>query len=174
MFTITLLVTGCQARITFSTSTQSKVPTGNKTAEGLSQDALVELGKLIDGEKARTMADQVAKYLCGENQELLYEMMEKAFRDSIPNEQFSKTMQGLFSVYGKPITADYKQVEYGKKFTSGSWKPLHTYWYAVQTSKHPKGTHFLIVQIILEEKELAVSSMQIVTFPLGKIPPMLQ
>jgi hypothetical protein len=44
---------------------------------------------------------------------------------------------------------------------------MRKFWYAAKTTKYEKGSHFLIVEVVPDGGELAVSSFAIVNFPLG-------
>lgn len=168
-----LFTGGCNTQSAVKSATTSSQQTPGKPAI-LDTAGLIEMGKQIDANRARALADQAASIIISKDQTELYVLMEKELQQGLTSEQFAKSIEVLFKAYGKPETFEFKMVEYGKKSTYGSWKPIHKFWYAVQTEKHPKGTHFLILEIILSNNDLAVSSAQVVTFPLGKIPPSLQ
>lgn len=153
---------------------RSKVATNTSAIEEQrhlkKESDVVKLGSQISAEQSRSLAAHAADRMIAGEDGVLLEMMDAEFREGKSVAQFSKALESMYALYGKPVEKDWKRYEIGKKWSVRDWYPLHTHWYAVQTSKHAKGSYFLIVQIVKLNEKLFVSSMQIVTFPLGKIP----
>lgn len=100
--------------------------------------------------------------------------MEQAFRDAVPEKDMKPLAEKVYSIYGKPLDAEFKNGEIGyRMYENGVRKPMRKFWYAVRTSEHEKGTAFLFTEIIPDGKSLACGQFSIVTFPLG-IPPSLR
>ncbi len=122
----------------------------------------------IDSAAARHLGDQVAKDLEADNRDALRERMESAFTNTVSAKEFDDICNQMVEIYGRPIEFEFKQEELGSKFDAhGATTPMRKFWYAAKTTKYDKGSHFLIVEIIRDQGEVAVSSFAIVNFPLG-------
>ena len=77
-------------------------------------------------------------------------------------------------MYGKPIDAEFKRDEIGRKTGTGGYdKPLRKFWYALRTTKYERGTVYLNVEVVPDDGALASSGFAMVTFPLG-VPPSMK
>ena len=130
-----------------------------------------EADKAINHERARELSDSIAASLVKDDRASVRNSMEKAFRHYYDDNSFAALMDQMFAAYGKPIEVEYKMDELGRKTGSGGYdKPMRKFWYATRTSKHEKGTVFLIVEIVPDDNSLASSTVSFVTFPLGAPP----
>lgn len=122
----------------------------------------------IESTSARNLSDRVADDLIHDRRNILRERMEKAFRDTVAANDFDSTIDQMLQVYGQPIELEFKQEELGSKLHSdGTTKAMRKFWYAAKTTKYDEGSHFLVVEVVPDGRELAVSSFAVVNFPLG-------
>ena len=122
----------------------------------------------ITSNQARYLGDSIAKDLLTGDINNLHQKLESAFRDSVSDQQLKSILQQMTEVYGKPINFEFKQEEVGSKvYADGTTKAMRKLWYAAKTTKYETGSHFLIVEIVLDGDELFVASFAIVDFPLG-------
>lgn len=122
----------------------------------------------IDRTTARDLGDRVANDLIQDRRDILRDMMENAFRDTVAANNFDSIIDQMVQVYGRPIEFEFKQEELGSKlYADGTTKVMRKFWYAAKTTRYEKGSHFLIVEVIPDGRKLAVSSFAIVNFPLG-------
>ena len=117
---------------------------------------------------SKKLADTVATGLLQDQKSVVYGNLEKSFRDSMTESDLDSVMKQMVQAYGRPIEFQFKKEEVGSKtYDDGTQKPMRTFWYAARTTKHEIGSHFLIVEVVPDDKRLAVSSFAIVNFPLG-------
>jgi len=129
---------------------------------------------IINREKARTLSDSLKDDLLKDHRLELLSRMEKATRDHFEKEPFGPVIDQMVAGYGKPLEAEYKMDEVGRKTAAGGYdKPERKFWYATRTTKYEKGTVFLIVEVVPEGDGLAISSFSMVTFTDG-VPPSLK
>ncbi len=127
----------------------------------------------MDGLTARNLSDRVANELIQDPRDNR-DSMESAFRDTVTANDFNSILDQMVQVYGKPIEFEFKREELGSKvYADGTTKAMRKFWYAANTTKYEKGSHFLIVEVVPDGGNVAVSSFAIVDFPLG-IPETLQ
>lgn len=120
----------------------------------------------IDPDKAREIADSLANILIKER--VNSDKLEKAFRESLSERDLDLVVEQMVQAYGRPMEFQFKHEDFGSKvYDDGTQKPMRKFWYAAKTTKHEKGTHFLIVEVVPDGDQLAVSSFAIVNFPLG-------
>ena len=94
--------------------------------------------------------------------------MEKAAREYYDQLAFDGIVDQMFGTFGSPIEARFKKGEQGRKWGTGGYdKPMLKHWYAVRTSKHEFGSHFISVEIVPDEDGYASSGVSIVNFPMG-------
>lgn len=172
LFRLVILVlfagSGCDSKQV--TATQ---PKPSSTVSAFSEEELIKAGSEIDAGKSRELAMKSATAFLEGDANTIYGLMEAAYRSQTSNENFEKVFSGVRNMYGKPVSIEYKATEYGKKYT-GTWKPMQKFFFALETEKHPKGTHFLILEIVKTKDDLELSWFSAIYFPLGKIPPHLQ
>ena len=127
-----------------------------------------EADKAIDHERARELSDSIASNLVKDDRAAIRNSMEKALRDNCDDSCFSAVIDQMFAVYGKAMQVEYKMDELGRRTGSGGYdKPMRKFWYTTRTSKHEKGTVFLIVEIVPDMGSLATSTVSLVTFQRG-------
>lgn len=127
-----------------------------------------EAQSAIDSNKARELGNSIANDLLRDSVKGLHQKLEKAFRDSVKEEELNSILEQMAQVYGKPMDFEFKQEELGSKvYVDGTTKAMRKLWYAAKTTKYEKGSHFLIVEVVPDGDKLAVSSFAIVNFPLG-------
>ena len=94
--------------------------------------------------------------------------MEKAARDYYDQGAVDSILDKMIGLFGSPVEVKFKKVEQGRKWGTGGYdKPMLKHWYAVRTSKHDYGSHFIFVEIVPDEEEYASSGISIVNFPAG-------
>ena len=128
-----------------------------------------EASKAINLEQARELSDSIAGNLVKDDRTYVRNAMERGFRDYYDEAAFSSFVDQLFSAYGKPLEVEYKMDELGRKTAMGYDKPMRKFWYALETSKFARGTHFLIVEVVPDGESLAVASFSVVSFS-GEVP----
>lgn len=122
----------------------------------------------IDSTAARNLSDLLANDLIHDRRNTIRGRMENAFRDMVAANDFDSIIDQMVHFYGRPIEFEFKQEELGSKiYPDGTTKPMRKFWYAAKTTKYEKDSHFLIVEVVRDGKELAVSSFAIVSFPMG-------
>lgn len=127
-----------------------------------------------DLQAARTLANSLADNLVNDRRSDIRASLENAFRDAIDEKQFNALLDRMIEAYGKPLDFELKRYEMGtKEYADSQTKPMRKFWYAAQTNKYKKGSHFLIVEVVPDGRTLAVSSFAIVNFSAG-IPPDLK
>jgi len=132
-------------------------------------------GSSINFQKARNFSDSFVEAIIKDMYSDLRRKLAKDLRDSIPEEQIKPTLDKIYATYGgKPLEPEFKMDEIGYKlYSEGVKKPLRKFWYAIRTTEHKKGTHFLFVEVVPEGDRLVCAGFSIVTFPLG-VPPALK
>jgi hypothetical protein len=117
---------------------------------------------------SKELADTLATSLMQDQKSEVYRNLEKSFRDSMTESDLDSVMKQMVQAYGRPIEFQFRQEEVGlKTYDDGTQKPLRTFSYAARTTKHEIGSHFLIVEVVPDDRRLAVSSFAIVNFPFG-------
>jgi hypothetical protein len=130
-----------------------------------------EAERAIDHTKARQLSASIADSLLKDDRARLRKQLEKAARDYYDEASIGSTVDQMFAMYGKPLEANYKMDEIGRKTGSGGYdKPMRKFWYAVRTPKYEKGGVYLTVEVVPDEGGLATSGFSLVTFPLGAPP----
>lgn len=152
-----LSLSGCALRGVFSTSRPT--PANDNSAER---------------EAARQLSDSMADDLVNNRRAALLAKMERELRDATGAEAFNLAVDQMLAAYGSPVEAEYRMDEIGTKtYPDGRSKPMRKFWYAVRTTAHERGSHFLFIEVTTDEQGPAGSSFAIVTFPAG-VPPALQ
>ncbi|MEQ1646571.1 MAG: hypothetical protein ABL959_24160 [Pyrinomonadaceae bacterium] len=129
---------------------------------------------VVDQMQARILADSIVADLLKDNRETLLSKMEVGAREYYGLSGLNEVVDKMFSSYGKPLSADYKKDEVGRKTGIGAYdKPMRKFWYLVETSKYPKASHFIFVEIVPDGLGIASSGFAIVNFPMG-VPPDMQ
>lgn len=94
--------------------------------------------------------------------------MEKSARDYYDDSSFGSVIEEMFNVYGRPLDAEYKKDNIGRKTGTGGYdKPVRKFWYATRTTKYDKESIYLTVEIVPDGSGLASSGFSMVTFPMG-------
>ncbi len=134
-----------------------------------------EADKAIDHTQARQLSDLIAQNLLKDDRGSLRNQMEKGAREVYDEKSLGSIIDQMFAMYGKPLEAEYKTDDLGRKTGTGGYdKPVRKFWYALRTEKYQKGTVFLTVEIVPDDGGLASSSFQMLTFPTGPPPPWLR
>ncbi len=134
---------------------------GGADARGLSADT-----GAVDLSRARTFADELVKAILAEDWQAIRSRMEPALRDAYDLAHVRGVLDRMFAAYGKPLEAEFKSDEVGKQvYQDGTARPLRKFWYALRTSTHDKGSHFMIIAVVPGEGEsLACVTFSIVSF----------
>jgi len=102
-----------------------------------------------------------------------YTKMGQVFRQATSEAQFGTVVDGMNKMFGNVLDAEYKSAEIGTNFSFAGIKKQWTLIYAVRTSTTPKGKYFAKIDLVADP-HLGIQSFQIMTFPLGRVPPNLQ
>ena len=122
----------------------------------------------VDARRAREVSDKVAEAILDDRTKDLYQLLEKAFRDAVSEHDFQPMLAQMYSAYGKPLEVEFKNEEVGfKVYANLARKPMRKFWYALRTSTQPKGTYFLITEIVPDGESLRCSTFSIVSFSDG-------
>lgn len=152
---VVIAVTGCGS------------PAANITSINISSASNV----VIDQVQARTYSDSIVQDLLKDNREALLSKMEVQAREYYGIEGMNEVVDQMFAMFGKPLAADYKKDEIGRKTGTGGYdKPMRKFWYVVETTKYPKGNYFIFVEVVPDGEAIASSGFAIVNFPIG-VPP---
>jgi hypothetical protein len=116
----------------------------------------------IESKRARTLGDRTGQYLMTGDRDNLKATFISEVR-SLPISQFNSSLDEVLEHYGQPIELQFKSEE----ILTGAQDPVSRIWYAMRTTKHDKWSHFLIIDIVVEDNDLAVSRFSIVDFPHG-------
>lgn len=82
--------------------------------------------------------------------------MEVEAREYYGLSGLNEIVEKMFEAYGKPLSATYKKDEIGRKTGTGGYdKPMRKFWYLIETSKHPKESHFIFVEIVPDGVSIA-------------------
>jgi hypothetical protein len=158
-----ICVCGC-SKPTQMPPLEVRMPTTNNphTVEVVKTDALVH-------EHARALSDCMVADLVADRREEAYSRMESDFRQINKMEQFELSMNLLFAPYGRPIDAEFKAMQAGTiaNVAASATRPMLKLWYAVTTTKHKRGNHFIFVEVVSDQDRLAIRRFSIVGFPGG-------
>ena len=117
-------------------------------------------GSSIDAHKARVFADGLLKDLEKDMPSEVYRKMEATFRLSANEQEFEVTLKNLYATYGKPLESEYIHDTVGvRTYSGGEMKPLRKLFYAVKTTKYPKGVYYLAIEVVPDGSGLASSGI---------------
>ncbi|HEY5038745.1 MAG TPA: hypothetical protein VIJ93_06725 [bacterium] len=98
---------------------------------------------------ARTLSDVVAEDLVKKNSQDLYSRLDWGFQNIVRSPMdVEKVLEKMFAQYGQPVQCEIKVSQLGQKMDGLQMRPTRVFWYAVKTTKYPKGKYFLKVEII--------------------------
>jgi hypothetical protein len=98
---------------------------------------------------ARTLSDVVAEDLVKKNSQDLYSRLDWGFQNIVRNPaDVEKVLEKMFTQYGQPVQCEIKASQPGQKMDGLQIRPTRVFWYAVKTTKYPKGKYFLKIEII--------------------------
>jgi hypothetical protein len=127
------------------------------------------------GPAARHVADAFVADLLASRQDQMYARMERRFREDNPQGAFPPYLDAMFAWGGKPLSAEFKAYEDGRKFyLDGTSKPMRKFWYAARTTKSEGGPYFLMVEVVPDEGGPACTAAGLVNFPKTGPPPNLR
>ncbi len=130
--------------------------------------ALPRAIQVVDESKAKTFSDSVVDDLLNDDRDGLFSKVESSVREYYKTKGFDTLIENLFDTFGEPVRVEYKKNMVGQKTNvRGTLRPMRKFWYAVETTKFKIGTHFIFVEVVEEEQQLASSGFAIVNFPLG-------
>jgi hypothetical protein len=123
-------------------------------------------------DEARAFSDGFAIDLLAGRRTEAWAKMLATYREQFNQQQFEVVLDQMYQEPGMPLKADFKTQMAGTKDlgSAGGIKPMQKIWYAVQTTKHAKGTHFLFVEVVPDGTAMGVVTFAIVTFPAGPPP----
>jgi len=122
----------------------------------------------FDRTKAKSISDSIVDELIKNERDALFSKMETEFRNYYNKDAFDGIIDKMFGMFGSPIEAEFKKAGQGRRVGSGGYdKPMIKHWYAVRTSKHDYGSHFIFVEIVPDGDVYASSGVAIVNFPMG-------
>jgi hypothetical protein len=103
----------------------------------------------LDPGQSRAVADAVANDLIGNNSKDLFNHLDAGFYSIVRDEKEMETaLQKMYGVYGQPLECDYKTAKSGTR-VDGTWKrSKKDFFYAVKTTKYPKGKYFLKIEVV--------------------------
>lgn len=158
-----ILLTSCVEKKGSINASVSKQNSGN-TENSVSNN---------DTAEAQAFADKATKLILENKSKDLRLLMEKEFVDSVSENAMEDTLKTMFSVYGRPLNVELKEINNGNRTNlSGETKQVLKFWYAIETTKHKKGKYFLTIEIVPKESLFSCASFSIVSFQ-GEIPSQL-
>jgi hypothetical protein len=95
------------------------------------------------------MADAVAKDLIKKNYQDLYNRLDLGFHTKVSNpKDLQKSVEDMYTVYGHPLELFYLANKTGIR-KDGPWtRASRTFYYDLRTTKVPRGTYYLKVEIV--------------------------
>jgi len=124
---------------------------------------------------SRIVSDAVAGALVRGDTKSLFALLDEGFRTVVSNEgDLQKFLAGMDGQFGQPLEIDFKHSLDSRRVDGPSNRVSKVFWYAVRTTKYPKGKYFLKVEIVRSDsgKDLVTSGFGLLTFE--KIPKFLQ
>jgi hypothetical protein len=103
----------------------------------------------VDYQQARVLSDAVADDLMKDNAKALFSRLDLGFHTIVRDEDdLEKVIKKMYGLYGKPLECSFKISKTGLR-VDGPWKrPSRTFFYAVKTTRYPKGKYFLKVEVV--------------------------
>jgi hypothetical protein len=126
----------------------------------------------IDYQQAKQFSDEFAIDFLHKNKQKMIAKLDPSVTQNMSQSQIDSVFDTMLSMAGTPIEITYKSSEEGYKINVGGKKPLRKFWYAVKTTKYPKG-YYLFVEVVPNGKSLASTGFFLAKFPMGA-PPELQ
>lgn len=131
----------------------------------------------LEYKAARVVSDAVADALVKGDTHKLYSLLDVGFQTVVKNEtEFKSQMVKMDAQFGQPVEFEYKHTQVGRR-VDGVWnRPSRVFWYAVKTTKYPKGKYFLKVEIVpsgIGGRGMDTSGFGLLTFD-KKVPSFLQ
>jgi len=109
---------------------------------------------------ARSLSDEVVKGLKYKRSDIVYDKMENAFRSATSLSDFEIIFNQLLDRFGVPLNCEYsREEETVKSYPSGEVKRLLKLYYDVETTKYPKGSYYLSIDVVPEGDGLAVTGV---------------
>jgi len=129
----------------------------------------------LEYKPSRTVSDAVAGALIRGDTKSLLALLDEGFRTVVSNEgDLRKFLDGMNERFGQPQEIDFKHSLDSRRVDGPSNRVSKIFWYAVKTTKYPKGKYFLKVEIVRSETDraLVTSGFGLLTFE--KTPRFLQ
>jgi len=121
----------------------------------------------LDPKVSRTVSDAVAGALVRGDAKNLFALLDQGFRTVVSNEaDLEKFLGDMNGQFGKPTLFEFKHALDSRR-VDGSWNRVsRVLWYAVETTKYPKGRYFLKVEIVSagSGSRLVTSGFGLLTF----------
>lgn len=131
----------------------------------------------IDLQQSRAISDAVANDLIGDNALDLFNRLDAGFYSLVRDQkEMEGVIQKMYGLYGRPLECEYKITKSGTRI-DGTWKrSKREFFYAVKTTKYPKGKYFLKVEVVPNARATAidVSGFGFFEFKDGKVPDYLR
>jgi hypothetical protein len=119
-------------------------------------------------EMSHSFADSLVADLMNRRELAVRTRMTNAFQVAASQTQFLAQMHILYEKYGNITSYLYKVTE--STPANDGLREQHAarrVWYAVTTTRYPRGDYFLFVDIVVEGERLACDGFSFVTFPGG-------
>ena len=129
----------------------------------------------LEYKPSRTVSDAVAGALVRGDTKSLFALLDTGFRTVVSSEgELQKFLDGMDEKFGRPQEIDFKHSLDSRRVDGPSNRVSKVFWYAVKTSKYPKGKYFLKVEIVQSDsgRALVTSGFGLLTFE--KTPKFLQ
>lgn len=133
-----------------------------------------ELAPSVEPHSARAVSDSLESALMRDARQEIRSKLEKALQKALDGGNLNDVLDQIIAEYGKPLSSDYKYAEAGiRLYANGERKPMRRIWYALETAKFGKGSHFLVVEVVPDEESLKIASFSVVSFS-AEVPPNLK
>lgn len=98
---------------------------------------------------SRLVSDAVAEALVKGDTHHLFELLDVGFQTVVKDEKdLQAYMNRMDAQFGQPLEYEYKHTQAGRR-VDGVWnRPSRIFWYAIKTTKYPKGKYFLKIEIV--------------------------
>jgi hypothetical protein len=129
----------------------------------------------LEYKPTRLVSDAVAGALVRGDTKSLFALLDTGFRTVVSNEvDLRKFLDGMNEKFGQPLEIDFKHSLDSRRVDGPSNRVSKVFWYAVKTTKYPKGKYFLKIEIVQSDsnRDLVTSGFGLLTFQ--DIPKFLQ
>ena len=132
-------------------------------------------GRAIDREAAQKVSDSFMSDMVADRVGGALNRMEPEFVQTIGRTEAEAGLRKLFEYCGRPLDWEFKHYEQGFKiYLDGRRKPMLKFYYAANTTQHPKGVCFFSVEVVPDKAGLKVTAFGPLKLQRGQLPEWLR